>query len=293
MLTVIGSINMDLVTVTNHNPSMGETVMGEKFFTIPGGKGANQAVAAAKLGQQVKMIGKVGGDIFGREYLDYLKTLNINIDKISIEQSEKTGTASITVYQNDNKIIVVPGANHLMTPEVIAAHRDDILASSWLLLQLEIPLPSVEKALEIAAQGKVNVILNPAPFAHIPAQWMEKITYLTPNEYEAEQLITSYQGDEQTMKMLRDKLVITKGEAGAEIFIDGKTISIPAMKVEAVDTTGAGDTFNGALAVALSEGKPLQEATAFAITAAGLSVTKLGAQSGMPDRQAVERLIAE
>ncbi|MCM3177238.1 ribokinase [Cytobacillus horneckiae] len=286
MLTVIGSINMDLVTLTNINPSMGETVMGESFLTIPGGKGANQAVAAAKLGADVKMIGKVGDDLFGKEYMEYFQRQNINVEKISVEKGEKTGIASITVYQNDNKIIVVPGANHLITPEVIDSYKEDILQSSWLLLQLEIPLAAVERALEIAKSGNVKVILNPAPYHHIPEHWLEKITYLTPNEYEAEQLLNVY-SNEQIANMVREKLVITKGDEGAEFFNEGKIVHIPAMKVEAVDTTGAGDTFNGALAVALSEGNTLEQAVAFAIKAAGISVTKLGAQSGMPTREEI------
>ncbi|MCA1027304.1 ribokinase [Cytobacillus kochii] len=290
MITVIGSINMDLVTVTSIDPSMGETVMGESFFTVPGGKGANQAVAAAKLGANVKMIGKVGDDPFGQEYMNYFNDMHINTESIQIEKSVRTGTASITVYNHDNKIIVVPGANHLMTSDVIEAYRDDILASEWVLLQLEIPLSAVEKVLEIAAEGNVGVILNPAPFHHIPSHWFELVTYLTPNEYEAKQLFEAYANDTEATELLKKKLVITKGNEGAAFFKNGELMTIPAVKVKAVDTTGAGDTFNGALAVALDDDLTIEQAITFAIKAAGLSVTKMGAQVGMPTKAEIEKM---
>ncbi|MGD6941891.1 ribokinase [Cytobacillus gottheilii] len=280
MITVIGSMNMDLVTITNREPALGETVLGENFLTVPGGKGANQAVAAGKLGAPVKMIGCVGDDLFGEQYINHLKGHQINIEHIRSLKNEKTGIASITVWNNDNKIIVVPGANKRITPEMVESHREEILKSSWLLLQFEIPLESVEKALEIAAEGDVNVIVNPAPYHEIPNHWLEKITYLTPNEAEAQQLLSSF----ANMSSLLPKLIITKGKAGAELFEDGEKVLIPAPKVEAVDTTGAGDTFNGALAVGLFEGMYLKEACQFAVKAASLSVTKLGAQAGMPNR---------
>lgn len=280
MITVIGSMNMDLVTITNREPALGETVLGENFLTVPGGKGANQAVAAAKLGASVKMIGCVGDDLFGEQYINHLKGHQINIEHIRSLKNEKTGIASITVWNNDNKIIVVPGANKRITPEMVESHREEILKSSWLLLQFEIPLESVERALEIAAEGHVNVIVNPAPYHDIPENWIDKITYITPNEAEANQLFSAFTNKEA----LLSKLVITKGKDGAEYFDQGERVSIPALKVDAIDTTGAGDTFIGALAVALSEGLPLKESCQFAVKAAGLSVTKLGAQAGMPSR---------
>ncbi|WP_080843728.1 ribokinase [Cytobacillus gottheilii] len=280
MITVIGSINMDLVTITKKEPALGETVMGESFFTVPGGKGANQAVAAAKLGVPVKMIGCVGYDLFGEQYINHLKDHQIDIEHVRRLKNEKTGIASITVWNNDNKIIVVPGANKRITPEMVESHREEILKSSWLLLQFEIPLESIEKALEIAAEGNVNVILNPAPYHEIPENWLDKITYITPNEAEAKQLFSAFANKES----LLPKLIITKGKDGVEYFSKGERVTIPALNVEAVDTTGAGDTFTGALAVALSEGLPLKESCQFAVKAAGFSVTKLGAQAGMPSR---------
>lgn len=290
MITVLGSINMDLVTVTSKDPSLGETVMGEQFSTIPGGKGANQAVAAAKLGAEVQMIGRVGDDLFGKEYLTHLRNVGISTKNVKPVTDEKTGIASITVYEGDNKIIVVPGANLHVTPEVVEGCKEEILKSDWLLLQFEIPMESVEKALEIAHKGGVNVILNPAPFAHIPKHWFEMITYLTPNEYEAEELYTLYKSEPELLNRMKEKLVITKGSQGVLVFDRGKETLIPALKVTAADTTGAGDTFNGALAVALSEGRGLKSACEFAVRASGLSVTKLGAQSGMPSREEVNSI---
>ncbi|PWW29584.1 ribokinase [Cytobacillus oceanisediminis] len=289
MITVLGSINMDLVTVTSKDPSLGETVLGKQFSTIPGGKGANQAVAAAKLGADVQMIGRVGDDLFGKEYLIHLRNLGISTENVKPVTHQKTGIASITVYEGDNKIIVVPGANLQVTPDVVEEYKDEILKSDWLLLQFEIPLESVEKALEIAHKGGVQVILNPAPFEHIPKHWFEMITYLTPNQYEAEQLFTLYKDDSDLLISLKEKLVITKGAQGVLLYDREREVSIPALKVEAVDTTGAGDTFNGALAVALSEGNDLKSACEFAVKSSALSVTKLGAQSGMPSREEVNR----
>ncbi|MCA1065222.1 ribokinase [Rossellomorea aquimaris] len=288
MITVLGSINMDLVTVTKKDPSLGETVMGERFSTVPGGKGANQAIAAAKLGADVQMIGRVGTDLFGEEYIQHFHKQGISTANVEPVTDEKTGIAAITVYEGDNKIIVVPGANHHLTPDVVMAHKDDILQSDWLLLQLEIPLESVGKALEIAHEGGVRVILNPAPFTGIPKEWIGMTTYITPNEYEASELMKLYEGDEETSALLREKLVMTKGPEGVVIFEGDQEVNIPTLKVEAVDTTGAGDTFNGALAVGLTEGKTLKEACEFAAKAAALSVTKFGAQAGMPERKELE-----
>jgi ribokinase len=282
MITVVGSMNMDLVTETTKDPKWGETVLGEQFHTSFGGKGANQAVAAAKLGAKVGMIGAVGDDTFGQEYLQHLHRLGIYTDLIQTIQNERIGIAAITIYKGENKIIVVPGANAHITPGIIETHKEAIQQSEWLLIQLEIPTESVQKAIEIAHQGGVKIILNPAPFQEIPEHWINKITYMTPNESEAFSLLKQYEGSPSN---LQEKLIITKGEKGVSFHENGCKIEIPSPKVKAVDTTGAGDTFNGALAAALSEGKPLREAVEFAGRAAAISVTKLGAQTGMPSRK--------
>ncbi|WP_421381891.1 ribokinase [Bacillus salacetis] len=282
MITVLGSINMDLVTSTDKDPDWGETVIGSQFHTNFGGKGANQAVAAAKLGAKVQMIGAVGNDAFGQDYLEHLKQYGIKTEHIQTIQNERTGVAAITLHNEENKIIVVPGANAHVTPEVVEKHKEAIQQSEWLLLQLEIPAESVNKAIEIAHATGTKVILNPAPFQPIPQTWIEKLTYLTPNESEANQLLKQYSGNKFN---LQDKLIITKGEKGVTFYQNEQENHIPAPKVKAVDTTGAGDTFNGALTTALAEGTTLKEACEFASKAAAISVTKLGAQTGMPARE--------
>lgn len=280
-ITVIGSINMDLVTKTNQIPKVGETLLGESFFTIPGGKGANQAVAAARLGSDVTLIGCVGVDSFGSDLIKHLENQGIDIDSVKPVTHQSTGIASITLSNGDNSIIVVPGANFAVTPEFVASHEDVIASSDILLLQLEIPLESVVKAAEIARKHNIMTILNPAPIQALPKSLIKMVDYLTPNEHEQELLLTSCEWSvEEEMEMKR-KCIVTKGSKGVSFYEDGE-IHIPSFKVKVVDTTGAGDSFNGALAYSLSNGTPLQEACRFANSVAALSVTKLGAQSGMP-----------
>ncbi|MGF2617992.1 ribokinase [Rossellomorea vietnamensis] len=285
MITVLGSLNMDLVTVTKSEPQWGETVIGEEFHTHFGGKGANQAVAASKVGADVHLIGAVGDDLYGKEYIQHLQKLGINTEAIHSVANSRTGTASITVRNSENKIIVIPGANGYITTQIVEKNKELIKRSDWLLLQLEIPQDSVGKAIDIAYQYRVGVILNPAPYQQLPREWIDKITYLTPNELEAELVLKNYPGNRQT---LLNKMIITKGSKGVTIFFQGKEVNIPAYKVDALDSTGAGDTFNGGLAAALAEGKPLRDACIFASKAAAISVTKLGAQSGMPTRMEME-----
>ncbi|WP_316571601.1 ribokinase [Neobacillus sp. YIM B06451] len=287
-ITVIGSINMDLVTKVSRVPLVGETVIGESFYTAPGGKGANQAVAAARLGAQVSMIGCVGGDTFGRELISNLESELIDTSKVEVVSGSSTGIASITVSGGDNSIIVTPGANNLVTPEFILRHEKAISESDIIILQLEIPLETVKLAASIAKKHGVKVILNPAPFQVLPEQLLNDVDYLTPNEHEQKQLLLSL-NSEQKEEILK-KCIVTQGPKGVAIYKDGVG-EIPGYRVEAIDTTGAGDTFNGALAFALSEGMELKEACQFANAAAALSVTKPGAQGGMPTRDEVKALI--
>ena len=288
-ITVIGSINMDLVTQTDIVPNRGETVLGNQFFTIPGGKGANQAVAAAKMGAEVSMIGLVGDDAFGHEYLGYLRKQQIDVSNVKPVTHEKTGIATIVLSEGDNSIIVVPGANNMVTPELVESLEKEIAASDLLLLQLEIPIESVERAARIAKKHGKQVILNPAPFQHLPEALIENADYITPNEYEAELLLASVMDPAS----LREKLIITKGSKGVAFYEGEQECHQDSFKVETVDTTGAGDTFNGAFAVAILEGKPITEACKIAAAAGAISVTKLGAQSGMPTRTEVEGFLSD
>lgn len=282
---------MDLVTTTNQIPKVGETVLGQSFHTIPGGKGANQAVAAARLGADVTMIGAVGDDSFGEMLVEHITKQGINTENIMKVKDTSTGIASITLSDGDNSIIVVSGANNHITPAVIEKNVDKILNSDLLLLQLEIPLESVIRAVEIAKKHGILTIVNPAPIQRLPKELLEMIDYLTPNEHEQAMLFASIDGTEQELEELKEKCIVTRGSQGVRIYKNGGKIEIPSIKVEAVDTTGAGDSFNGAIAVALCEGSEIEDACRFANIVGAISVTKLGAQSGMPTKQEVEEFL--
>lgn len=282
---------MDLVTSTNKIPKVGETVLGHSFHTIPGGKGANQAVAAARLGADVTMIGAVGNDSFGETLVDHLRNQGINTKSIMKANETSTGIASIIISEADNSIIVVPGANNHITPELIEKHEEKIINSNILLLQLEIPLESVIRAVELAKKHGIRTILNPAPIQKLPKELLEMVDYLTPNEHEQTLLFASVDGTEQELENLKEKCIVTKGSKGVMIYNNGESIEIPSIKVEAVDTTGAGDSFNGALATALCEGLDIEEACRFANVVGAISVTKLGAQTGMPTKKEVEEFL--
>lgn len=287
-IVVVGSINMDLVTQTNIIPKVGETVLGENFFTIPGGKGANQAVAAAKLGADVTLLGCVGEDAFGNELTQHLQKQGVQTEYIQTIPSTSTGVASITLCDGDNSIIVVPGANHQLTPEMISQNEKIIVSADMLLLQLEIPLKSVMKAAELAHQHQIPIILNPAPMQKLPKQLILQATYITPNEHELESLLASSDLSKEEKEALIQKCIVTKGSKGVQLYHNGKKQQIHGYPVEVIDSTGAGDTFNGALAVSFSKGISIMESCQFANAAAALSVTKLGAQSGMPTLKEVE-----
>jgi ribokinase len=288
---VIGSINMDLVTKTSRVPKLGETLMGESFFTIPGGKGANQAVAATRLGAEVTLIGCIGEDAFGNQLKEGLTKEGIITSYVKPVTHTTTGTASITLSNGDNSIIVVPGANFAVTPEYVQSFEQVIADSDILLLQLEIPLESVVEAVKIAKKHQVKVILNPAPIQALPKELLEQIDYITPNEHEQELLLSSPELTEEELKAIKAKCIVTKGSKGVMLFQDGVEKEIASFKVDVVDTTGAGDSFNGALALSLSEGMSLEEACTFANAVGALSVTKLGAQGGMPTKAEVEEFL--
>lgn len=280
---VIGSINMDLVTTTKKLPKKGETILGESFETYPGGKGANQAVTSARLGANVSMIGAIGNDTFGKTLLQHFKSECISEKGIKIIPDISTGVAAITVLDNDNRIIVSPGANSKLTPKLIDEAQDIILANDIILLQLEIPIETVQYTVDFAYKHKIPVILNPAPFQIIPEDILKKVTYLTPNEIEFLSI-----SEMSLAESIKEKVIITKGEHGVKfISKSGEAISIPGYKVNVKDTTGAGDTFNGALATELARTGELEQAIVFANAAAALSVEKFGAQGGIPDRKEI------
>ncbi|SMF90914.1 ribokinase [Paenibacillus uliginis N3/975] len=286
-ITVVGSTAMDLVVTTSKRPGAGETVLGESFKTVPGGKGANQAVAAARLGAEVSMIGCVGDDHFGQLLLSNYKSNGVITDNVEPVTGMETGTAHIVLAEGDNSIVVVKAANDRVTPAYVDRAVDVIKASDIVLIQQEIPEETVIHVSELCAKYNVPLMLNPAPARPVPQVVVEKAAYITPNEHEAAILF----GDEQLGEVLRrypNKLFVTEGKNGVRYFDGTQEVLVPGYKVEAVDTTGAGDTFNGAFAVALAEGMSLQNSLKFANRAASLSVMKFGAQGGMPTRSEVE-----
>ncbi|KIL49558.1 ribokinase [Jeotgalibacillus soli] len=287
MITIIGSINMDLVTSVERFPKKGETLRGSSFQTVFGGKGANQAVSAARLGGDIQFIGRVGEDDFGKRYIQHLNKENIITSNVKPVTHKSTGTASITIAEGDNVILIVPGANEAMTVEVIEQAKDVISKSKIVLLQLEIPFPAIEKAIEIAREEGVKILLNPAPFYPIPASWWDSLDYVTPNEHEAEQI----RRDKHFHPNYEEKMIVTEGAKGASYFENGQRKLVSAPTVKVIDTTGAGDTFNGALAVGLDTGLSLSKAIEQAVAAASLSVTAFGAQGGMPIREQLSRFL--
>ncbi|GGG98306.1 ribokinase [Staphylococcus pragensis] len=282
---VIGSMSMDLVVATDKVPGKGETVLGESFFTTPGGKGANQAVAAARLGRDVHMIGRIGNDTFGEDIFQNLKHNQINVEHVKPTEGP-SGTAHITLADSDNSIIVVPSANNEVTPDYVQEALASTQPGDIVLLQQEIPAETVEAAVKYCYEHDVISILNPAPYRDISDEVLEQVTYLTPNEKESENM---FEGDvDGALERYPDKLIVTLGELGAVYHNGLEQVEIKGFKREVKDTTGAGDTFNGALAVGLQKGYDLADAVSFANLAASYSVTGMGAQGGMPTFEDLE-----
>lgn len=280
-VVVVGSINVDMVFTSDKRPKAGETVLGNTFSIIPGGKGANQAVAAAKLGAETYMVGCVGNDSNGEFSLKNLQNMNVNTEGIKIVDNIPTGVANIVVADNDNSIIVISGANFEVNKEVAESNKELILSADIVLLQLEIPIIVVEYILEICSKNNVKVLLNPAPAAKLNSKIIENATYITPNEHELK-LIFNNQNTDEVLKRYPNKLIVTMGSKGVKYFDGHEIKQVPSNKVDVVDTTGAGDTFCGGLAAALVRKDNIGEAIKFANKAASFTVTKLGAQSGMP-----------
>ncbi len=292
-ITVIGSSNTDMIIKVPRIPKAGEIILGGKFSTAAGGKGANQAVAAARAGGKVTFVGRVGDDIFGAQAIKGMEKEGINIDFVVKDKEAPSGIAEILVSdEGGNSIAVASGANQNLSVYDVIAAKEAILASDIILMQLEIPIKTVEYAAKLAYDNGIKVILNPTPGQPLPISILKTVTILTPNEYEAEMLtgikIEDEGAAEDAGKILMSKgvskVIITIGRKGALILDSSGSDLVGGFKVNAVDTTVAGDVFNGALAVALAEKKNIWEAVKFSNAAAALSVTKMGAQSSVPRR---------
>ncbi|MDA9472210.1 ribokinase [Enterococcus sp. 5H] len=294
-VVVLGSINMDMVMETERLPKVGETLLGGTIDYYVGGKGANQAVAAARIGAEVSLVGKIGDDTFGSKVYQHLKNEKINMTAVTSEQNIFTGVASIFKLKEDNAIVVLPGANMLLneTDELLS---EKINTGDVLLTQLEIPLETVKRGLALAKNKGGVTILNPAPYNEKVIEMLPFVDIITPNETEFEGLlgheILDIDKFEDEMlnwaKQNQTQLIVTRGAFGISYTTENEVITIPAKKVNVVDTTGAGDTFNGILAACITQGVDIAKAIAIAGSGATLSVTKLGAQTGMPTMAEVE-----
>ncbi len=289
---VVGSVNMDLVVETERLPRPGETISGGRFSTAGGGKGANQAVAAARLGASVSMVGAVGSDRFGDVMRNALEAEGIDCSRVSVKDGRATGVAVITVLPGgENTIIVAPGANESVLPEDIRRNTGVLDDADVLLVQLELPVETVFDALKSAKSAGALTVFDPAPYEKLPVEIWKYVDIAVPNRIELE-AFTNVQDLEKGARKLRSMgvptVVTTLGSRGVFVF-DGETsFRLPAMEVEAVDATGAGDAFSAALAVSLAEGRPLTDAVRFASAAGALACTVTGAQPGLPGRKQVE-----
>jgi ribokinase len=294
-IVIVGSVNMDMVVSSPKVPVLGETILGSDFMMVPGGKGANQSVAAARLGADVTFIGCVGNDLFGQDLREHLSANHVNVEHVAEAEGIPTGVAVITVKDGDNFIIVAPGANSELSPIRMEELEETIADASILIIQLEIPFDTVRKAVEIANKHRVKVLLNPAPARELDDPFLSAIDILTPNEHECE-LITgiSVKGVEDAKKVVAHlnqkgvkQVVVTLGSKGAVYNSGGEILHQPAPSVSAIDTTAAGDSFTAAVAYALMDGKSIDAAVEFGCAVGALTVTKKGAQSSLPHRQEV------
>jgi len=301
-IVVVGSINMDLVVHTSHIPKRGETIMGQRFNTFFGGKGANQAVAIAKLGHSVAMIGKVGSDIFGDQLLDELQRTGVGSERV-LRTEGPSGVAVITTEESaENTIIVVAGANGEIRPKDIESCGDLLRSASMVLTQLEIPMETVIALAEACERCGIPLILDPAPAAELSPELLRRVAWLTPNETELLYL-TKHPGSVETESEAQglaellasqgvQNVLLKLGAKGSYIATkDGMRKFILPVNVTPRDTTAAGDAYNAAFAVALSEGLPAEQAAQFASAAAAISVTRDGAQPSLPNRQEVDDLL--
>ena len=282
-IAVVGSINMDMVVTAERIPLKGETVYGNDIMYNPGGKGANQAVAMARLGAKVDMFGCVGADANGQKLLENLQENKVGTEFVKVLENTPTGLAMITVGEQDNTIVIIGGANEKVDIDYDETIKEKLKAYDMVVLQHEIPLETVHKVIGFCNENHITTVLNPAPAAKVPLEIVKKVSFLTPNEHEASLIFGQGISYEELLKTYPEKLVITQGVKGVSTGLkNGGILTVPARKSEVVDTTGAGDTLNGAFAVRMAMGDTIEEALIYANTAAGLSVEKMGAQSGMP-----------
>lgn len=300
-IVVIGSSNTDMVVKTSHLPAGGETVLGGDFFMNAGGKGANQAVAAARYGNRVVFVAKTGDDLFGKQVLKSLKEDNIVTDYLFVDKENPSGVALITIdSEAENCIVVAPGANMSLSPADIDTAAEEILKADVVLMQLECPVETVAYAAKMAAEAGVRVILNPAPAPAEPLseELMKNLYLITPNRSEASRIsgieVTNMESAQRAAKAIHDmgpkNVIITLGSEGSLLYDGMMSMRVEALKVEAVDTTAAGDTYNGVLASVIAEGKSLIEAVREANVAAAISVTRMGAQPAAPTREEIREM---
>jgi ribokinase len=301
-IVVVGSSNMDLVVKSPRIPAKGETILGDDFIMTPGGKGANQAVAAAKLGAEVYFVAKLGDDIFGRQSLSNFQKVGIHTEYVEQTNEAPSGVALITVDDaGDNVIVVAPGANQKLSPDDVKKAQSTIASSGAVAAQLEVPLETVEFAARLANDSGVPFILDPAPAQKLSDEFLRMVDILTPNETEAGILTGVEVTDENSARIAAKELlergvqavILTVGAQGYLLATKDGAQFVPSVKVDAVDATAAGDAFTGSLAVGLAQGKTLADAALFANYVAALSVTKMGAQSSMPDAGQVENFMKQ
>lgn len=293
-IIVIGSSNVDMVVRTSHLPAPGETILGGEFFMNQGGKGANQAVAIKRLGGNLIFMAKLGNDVLGRQSVGYFKKEGIDTRYIALDEDSASGVALISVDDHaENSIVVASGANMLLNEQDVDKMLEEMCEGDILLMQLEIPLQTVEYAARKAFGKGVKVVLNPAPARSLPKELFRHLYMVTPNRIEAEMLTGIKIANDADVEKVAEEIcamgvknvIITLGSKGCLIREEGVSYRIDAFKVESVDTTAAGDTFNGALCVGLSEGMDLKQAAVMASKASSIAVTRMGAQSSIPYRE--------
>ncbi len=302
-ILIVGSINMDLVVRSPHMPGPGETILGKGFSTSPGGKGANQAVAAARLGANVSMVGRVGDDAFGGELVENMKAEGIDCEHVRVTENTPTGVAVIVVDGNgENSIVVASGANYRLTPDDIFPRSELFDRADVVLLQLELPLPTVRAAAGLARRHGCKIVLDPAPAPACMPDDLCEVDVLSPNVSEAELITGSKTGEERADRNIgldlvargAKSVVLKLGSRGSLVVTsEGQFARVGAYKVDIVDTTAAGDAFTAALAVAIAEGTSLPEAARFANAAGALACASLGAQTAMPTAIDVKMLMED